>query len=426
MAHTFSERLKRLLTERYETSVFRRTFLLLALIVPAFAANFFVLYVCAHWLGAAEFGVFYAANTIGNILFSGSLILNLAFTRYLSSVLAAQGAPGLLAGALKVQRTVMLWGGAIAATLIASGLVAGNRIGVRSAIVVVLIVLDAYTAYVGDVARVLLQTARRTIALGLYTLVWMTLRLLLCIVGLLWIGTVWGALSGIVLSSLIVIGVANITLLHRAQVSADRVARLPTLASELPAILGYALLITVSNLDILVGYFILPSVGFGVYSASSILPKAILTVLMPLQQMLFPHMLVSGTSREAERRFRQKAALVVVGLAVAGGIFTAAVEPFACGASPGILLCQPALMNIMLLSVVPLALVRVLLLEDIVGHRPLRAYFLLVPLVGFAIWAKNSALGQETVMAWGYLACCFMATLALAALRTLPNFGRIP
>lgn len=424
MAQRPSEKLKRLLTDRYESSVFRRTFLLLALIVPAFVANFLVLYVCAHWLGAADFGVFYAANTIGNILFSGSLILNLAFTRYLSNVLVAQGPQGVLTATFKVQRTVLWWGGLIAAALMLSGVVAGNRVGVRSAIVVVLVVLDAFTAYVGDVGRILLQSVRRTVALGLYTLIWMVLRLLLCLAGLLWFGTVRGALAGIVLSSVVMIAAFNIVLRRRAGSANEPVAQLPALASELPGILGYGLLVTVSNLDILVGYFILPSVNFGIYSASSILPKAILTVIMPLQQMLFPHMVAGGPNQRDGQRFRQKTAFAVLGLAAVGTAATFVIEPFACGASPGILLCRPSLMNIILLGVVPLALVRLLLLDDIVSHRPFRAFYLLLPLIGFSIWATQAAVGAEVVMAWGYFVCCLTATLILFGLRLMSNLMR--
>lgn len=105
-----SNKLKRLLTSGYEGSVFRRAFLLLALVLPAFVANFLVLYISAEWLGAADFGVFYAANAIGNILFSGSLILNLAFTRYLST-LVTQDRGALIAGGYKIQTSVLLWGG---------------------------------------------------------------------------------------------------------------------------------------------------------------------------------------------------------------------------------------------------------------------------------------------------------------------------
>ncbi len=416
--------LRKRLEAGYESSVFRRAFLLLALVVPAFVANFLVLYVCAQWLGAADFGVFYAANAIGNILFSGSLILNLAFTRYLSTLAAAQGPKGLIAGAYKIQSALLRWGSLVTAALIASGVLAGSRIGVRSAIVVVLVVLDAYTAYLGDIGRVLLQVSRRTIALGLYTLVWMALRLVLCMVGLWWGGTVWGALAGIVLSSVAMIVALNVFLARQPRSATQSIGHPPRLTSELPSIVGYGLLVTVSNLDVLVGYFILPSVAFGLYSASAVLPKAILTVVTPLQQMLFPHMVAGSGDDTDNRRFRLRAGIAVVGIAALGTVMAAIVEPIACGASPGIVLCRPSLMNVILLSIVPLVLVRVILLDDIVGYRPHNAFLLLIPLVGYALWTVSAAHGLETTLAWSYLVCSLAAAAILVVAREAPRLLR--
>jgi len=81
-------------------------------------------------------------------------------------------------------------------------------------------------------------------------------------------------------------------------------------------------------------------------------------------------------------------------------------------------------MNIILLGVAPLALVRVLLLEDIVNHRPFRAFLLLIPLVGFAVWTRRTAVSQEALMAWGYLGCCLVAVLLLVGHRLVPSLPR--
>jgi hypothetical protein len=51
-------------------------------------------------------------------------------------------------------------------------LVVAKHVGVSSTLIVLLIVLDTYLAYVADLARVLLQSLRRTMLLGTYTLMW--------------------------------------------------------------------------------------------------------------------------------------------------------------------------------------------------------------------------------------------------------------
>lgn len=397
-------RLRHLLTAQYESSVVRRTIVLLALVVPAFAANFLVLYVCAAWLSPFQFGIFYAANAIGNILYSGSLVLNLYFTRYLVSIQTTHGAAYLSTGVFGIQRFVVGWGAVIGAALVAIGVIAGHRLGVQSWLIVMLIVLDAYTAYIGDLGRVLLQSSRRTILLGTYTLVWMTLRLVLCIVGVLVFRTVWGALTGVVTSSLIIIAGLNLWLLHgKRSPRQATVEPLPPIAGEFPAILSYSLLVAIANLDILLGYFLLPNIEFGAYSASSVLPKAILVVIMPLQQMLFP-MMTGGSGKRADAIIGLKSVGIVLFIAAAGVAATQLLSPALCGAPPGLVICVPPLMSVMLWSVVPLALVRALMLGDFARQRYLRVVWLLVPCVGYVVWAieQHAAIRE---IAWGYVAC---------------------
>lgn len=84
-AKGFAE-LKGLIKRPYHDSVIRRAVILLALVVPAFAANMLIHYGAAALLAPDQFGVFYVANAISNVLFSGSLVLNMVFTRYLVSV----------------------------------------------------------------------------------------------------------------------------------------------------------------------------------------------------------------------------------------------------------------------------------------------------------------------------------------------------
>ena len=62
------------------------------------------------------------------------------------------------------------------------------------------------------------------------------------------------------------------------------------LRSLLPAATGYGLMVLVSNLDVLLGYFVLGDTELGIYSASSVFPKAALVVITPLLQMLIPAM----------------------------------------------------------------------------------------------------------------------------------------
>jgi O-antigen/teichoic acid export membrane protein len=414
--------LRRLVTARYETSVVRRTGVLLALVGPAFVANFLLLYACAGLLSASQFGVFYSANAVGNILFSGSLVLNLSFTRYLAELRAGHGIASTPRGLWRIERGLLGWGALISALLIASGLLVGGWVGVQSPLIVALVVLDAYTGYLGDLGRVLLQATRRTILLGCYTLVWMLLRLLLCLLGVLLFRTVWAAFSGIVASALVMIAGMNVWLLrvlrHSHDAAGGAAGRLPGVASDLPAVLSYALLVAMANLDILLGYLLLPASLFGAYSASAILPKAILAIILPLQQMLFP-LLAGGTARAAAIA-GLKGAGVVASVAILGVAVTSLARGLLCGAPPGLVFCVPPLMSVMLWSVVPLALIRILLLADFARRRYLRVGWVLPPSLAYAGWATWQHI-DAVGFAWGYVACSITGLALLVVTRLLPG-----
>src|SRR3974390_2330120 len=72
-----------LLKADYDSSVVRRTLIFIVLIVPAFLANFLLYYFAARLLPADQFGLFYVANTVGNVIFSAALIFNVFFSRVL-------------------------------------------------------------------------------------------------------------------------------------------------------------------------------------------------------------------------------------------------------------------------------------------------------------------------------------------------------
>jgi O-antigen/teichoic acid export membrane protein len=244
-------KLKSLMVARYQNSVIRRSTILLGLVIPAFGANFFTYYFADKLLAPESFGLFYVATTVSNVLFSGSLILNLFVTRYLVSAVRTTGELSAFAAIRKMENTVIIWGTLCAAIIFLILLVIGKQIGTQSWFIIMLVVLDAFTAYIVDLGRALLQSLRKTVALGLYTLVWMVLRFLLCLLGILAFNTVWGALLGIVVSAIIIFVGFHIWIARSTGSVQTTAPSLPSPIALVPAILSYGLLIAVSNLDVM-------------------------------------------------------------------------------------------------------------------------------------------------------------------------------
>jgi O-antigen/teichoic acid export membrane protein len=367
----------------YHDSVFRRAAILLMLVVPAFAANMMVSYGAAALLAPDQFGIFYVANTISNVLFSGSLVLNMVFTRYLVAIELQQEQRAVSSGLGRLERAVIGWGALGAAAAFVTLWAIGRRVGMQSTVIILLVILDVYTAYVADLWRILLQSLRRTVALGLYTLVWMLLRLVLCMLGVLAFRTVWGGFLGIVASAMVVSSGLHVWAARQRRGPHMEAPPVPSLWAMSPVLIAYALTIAVSNLDVLLSYFLLDGADLGAYSASSVFPKAIIVVIMPLLQMLFPIAIGTHLSGRQSHMILAKSGLVIIAVTLCGTIATWVLSDVLCGGTWGIKHCETATLDILLWSVAPLVLLRAVVLLQLARGADWLAVSLAVPVIGY-------------------------------------------
>ena len=204
---------------------------LMVFVSPAFLANLLVYFITAKILSPENFGLFYVAITIGNIAYSGSLVLNIFFTRYLVQI-GATHAGDVVAATRSIQRVFGLWGAVLSLFAFALLAVFSEPLGVRSLPVVLLIVIDTYASYLGDLARAYFQSRRQTWQLGTYTFLWMALRLALCVLGAALFGTVWAALLGSVLAAGLTVAGFQPVLAHAASGARGPARPLPAFANR--------------------------------------------------------------------------------------------------------------------------------------------------------------------------------------------------
>jgi O-antigen/teichoic acid export membrane protein len=357
-------------------------------LVPASLANFAVLYFMTRVLSPAQFGVFYVANTLGNVLFSGSLILNMFFARHLVAIALETGEGAAFNAVRLIGRNVMIWGGIIGIGLLTAMLILSNRFGVQPLAVIPLIVLDAYTSYIADTGRAFFQSVRRTAALGVYTLMWMIFRLIFCLIGVFVFQSAFGALLGIV-GSTIAAYVAFRVWGYVKESWRNTPAYLPKLTALLPSIFGYGMLIAISNLDVLVTYLVISAASVGAYSASSIFPKAMLVVTLPLVQILFPGMMGTVSSDTKSRTFMLKSVIAMIVMTGGGAFCIWLFSGLVCGGKWGVQFCDTRLLSPLLFSVVPLSLLRVLVLFQFARKRDWLPTWLIVPTVVYCYVAAT-------------------------------------
>jgi O-antigen/teichoic acid export membrane protein len=241
---------------------------------------------------------------------------------------------------------------------------------------------------VADLGRILLQSLRRTVPLGLYTLVWMALRLILCMLGLLIFHTVWGGFLGIVASALVVSLALHIWAARQRREARIDVPPVPSLWAMSPVLIGYALTITVSNLDVLLSYFLLEGEELGAYSASSVFPKAIIVVIMPLLQMLFPIAIGTGAAGRQSHVILAKTGVVLLLATLCGTMATWMLSGVLCGGAWGLKHCEVGTLDILLWSVAPLVLLRAVVLLQFARGVDWLAASLALPVVCYlcVIW----------------------------------------
>jgi hypothetical protein len=410
---------RQVLARRYHSSVVRRTGILFALGLPGFGAILLVHYFGTVLLSPDDFGIFYVSTTVVSVLFSGSLVLNLHFTRFLSSVARTRDHLSAFAALRRIERAVILCGGLCSALGFLLLVGVAEQFGIHSRVLVLLIVLDTYTAYVADLGRTLLQSLRRAVPLGLYTSAWMLLRLLLCVAGMLAFRSASGALLGSVIAAVVIFLVVRAWTGRVIAEAPPSAPPLPSLIALLPVALGYGLLIAFSNIDVLMGYFLLSAGELARYSASAVLPKVILVVTTPVLQMLFAMMVGAHDSAREARAVARKSAAVVFLLAAFGIGSVWLASPLVCGPDWGLRLCQPPTMGLLLLSVVPLSLLRVLVLLQFARGSDWRALWLLGPLFAYVAitWFSRhrlDALALELVL-WSVVGLLLVGGLSYLA-----------
>jgi hypothetical protein len=231
--------------------------------------------------------------------------------------------------------------------------------------------------------------------------------------------TVWGALSGIVLSATLVIAVFHVWILNIARDRPDPASVTLPLLTLVPAATGYGLMVVVSNLDVLFGYLVLSTTDLGVYSASSVFPKAALVVITPLLQMLIPAMIGIDPSKRPFNVIVMRIGGVILVLTLGGSSLVWLLSHQLCGSRWGLKLCEPPILAILLISVVPLSLLRTLVVIEFARGRELLLLWLIVPAVAYSLYAWIARPGMNG-LATGFslfsiIAFLFFATVCVVA-----------
>ncbi len=337
-------------------------------------------------LEAESFGIFYTSISVVNLFFMPAVIVGSFFVYDVAAAAAAGGAQEALQIYRRNLRLTARWGFVLTLILVA-GLVALSVVGEAGAwALFVMIVITTYSSYFVECLRSCLQGIQRFRRLGTVGLLWMAGRFVLGLGGIYIVGTAWGGMAGVALAGILVFLFA-----HRALARANP-SRAPapvmdrdTSGRLLKFVASYGVYPVAAYLDILIAYFVLPSETLGAYTASSVLPKALLLAAAPIVQVMFPVLISDRAKSENHGLSLSKGLLFTGGFTISGVVFFVVLDDLTCGGSIGIRNCASDLLFSLGVSSIALCLIRVLVLHKLAAGLYWHSVLLLVPAGWFVV-----------------------------------------
>lgn len=281
--------------------------------VAGHAINYALMWTANHLLDAGGFGLFYTAILIINVLFSPIMAVLLVLTRRLADAGAKQGRGPVVAMTWHALRVCL---GALPVVILvaASFAAVADWFGfeIWLAFLIPLTVLALVTT------EILRTSFQGMLLFGWQNAIWVASNAaqFTCAVGALWLAPrVWLGIAGILAGAVVTFG-AFLPWFVRASRAAPPQSLQPTsdLINEWPMIVGYSLFILLNNVDILMGFWLLPRSELDIYAASSLLPKAVTTATFAVAQVMLPVIVGQKADGVSYRQSIIKAIAMTAGL----------------------------------------------------------------------------------------------------------------
>jgi hypothetical protein len=150
---------------------------------------------------------------------------------------------------------------------------------------------------------------------------------------------------------------------------------------------------------------------------------------MPLLQVLFPAMIGEGLPGDETRGVVWKITTALT-LATLGGIASVLLfSPWLCGGRWGVRLCEPRVMSVLLVSILPLSLLRMAVLLQFARGRDWLPLWLAVPTLAyvFAVYSRDSTVDGMAMTFAEFAVVCFIffMSMHLAAAARAKHHARV-
>jgi hypothetical protein len=390
--------------------------------VAGHSLNYALMLAANHLLDSGGFGLFYTALLIINVVLSPIIAVMLVLSRQFADTGARHGRPHVVVMTCRILRGSVRALPAVAAVSVLLASVAA-WFGYEAWPIALLIPLTVLAVVVTEILRTSFQGM---LLFGWQNAVWIvTIAAQFAFAtGAMWLlPRVWVGLAGVLAGAAFASAVFIPWFIRASRASAPEtvIAIAFDFRRELPILVSYSLFILLNNIDILVGYWLLPRAALDAYAASSLLPKAITTATFAVAQVVLPVVVEQITDGISCRQSVIKAVTMVTGL---GGAATAVLwiaVPWLQATPFGIHGLDFTTMMTLAIAAVALGAIRVLVVVEIALRRYAVGLAQAGAIAVFAVWSiLTAAPALRIAELYAVVSCGFMLIVACVLIASRP------
>ena len=387
-----AQRLYRLDAMRH--SIIRRSLVLTAFYISGHGFYYLLLLIANAMLDPTGFGRLYTGWAVLNVLVAPISIIALLLSSYFAETNASKGPAFVSKMLARITAIALPWTVATVLLLEVLFYLGGRLIGVDS-LALILVLPPTAVSFLGvEIVRASLQGTLRFVAYGASWFLWCVAQCAVGAVGLLLTRSPWGCFAGMLVANLLTLSGLWWVVADGGSAAPATTADRPRLASNslrraLAFCSAFVGVVLFNNADIFLAYLILNPADLGIYTASSVLPKAIVTATQPVVQIILPVVINIQGEGEDTSPAVMKAIFAAFALGAAAFVVLWAGSDLACGSAHGIRFCTSPLMLLLAAAAVPLSIIRTLVTADVAHGR----YWLPhLPFLALAVFAAATTL----------------------------------
>jgi O-antigen/teichoic acid export membrane protein len=400
-------------------SIIRRSLVLTAFYIAGHGFYYLLLLIANAMLDPTGFGRLYTGWAVLNVLVAPISIIALLLSSYFAQANAGKGPAFVSRMLARIAAIALPWTAATVLVLELLFYLGGRLIGVDSLALILVLPLTAVSFLGVEIVRASLQGTLRFVAYGASWFLWCVAQCAVGAIGLFLTRSPWGCFAGMLVANLLTLGGLCWAVAGGGPAAPEATDHSPSLAPSLAAyslrralafcsaFVGFVLF---NNADIFLAYLILSPADLGIYTASSVLPKAIVTATQPVVQIILPVVIAIQGEGEDTSPAVLKAIFAAFALGTAAFVVLWAGADLACGSSHGIRFCTSPLMLLLAAAAVPLSVIRTLVTADVAHGRYWLPHLPFLALAAFAAamtLTQVSGPAENLHLAMTYLYSCW-------------------